>query len=66
MLLAATSFWVVGMTTCYGLAFPAGFGVTGIWIGFTVALIVYASLLIWRFDTLSRRGFMPEVAHAAA
>ncbi|MDI3470909.1 MAG: MATE family efflux pump [Pseudolabrys sp.] len=66
MLFAALSFWTIGMAACYGLAFPAGLGVTGIWIGFTVSLIVYASLLIWRFDLLSRRGFMPEVAHAPA
>jgi MATE family multidrug resistance protein len=66
MLFAALSFWAIGMAACYGLAFPAGLGVTGIWIGFTIALVVYASLLIRRFDLLSRRGFMPEVAHAPA
>jgi MATE family multidrug resistance protein len=33
----------------------------GIWIGFTVGLGVYATLLVWRFNALTRRGYMPAV-----
>ncbi|MGI8526500.1 MAG: hypothetical protein ACR2K5_10065 [Pseudolabrys sp.] len=61
---AAGSFWLVGFVACYTLAFPLRLGVNGVWIGFTIGLLVYAVLLIWRFDALTRRGFMPALAHA--
>jgi MATE family multidrug resistance protein len=57
---AAVSFWAVGFATSYTLAFPGGLAAIGIWIGFTVGLGVYAALLVWRFDALTRRGSMPE------
>jgi MATE family multidrug resistance protein len=66
MLIAALSFWLVGFTTCYLLGFPARLGVTGVWIGFTISIALYAGLLVWRFNALSRSGFMPEVADASA
>lgn len=66
MLFAAMSFWVVGFATSYTLAFPARLGAVGIWIGFTVGLGVYAMLLVWRFNALTRRGYMPAApGHAA-
>lgn len=61
MIFAAVSFWVVGFATSYTLAFPAGLGAVGIWIGFTVGLGVYALLLVWRFNLLTLRGYMPAV-----
>lgn len=61
MIFAAISFWLVGFTASYALAFPAGLGAVGIWIGFTVGLGLYAALLVWRFDALTRRGYMPVV-----
>lgn len=64
MIFAATSFWLVGFTACYILGFPIGLGVIGIWMGFTGCLLLYAVLLTWRFDTLTRCGYMPAVAHA--
>jgi multidrug resistance protein, MATE family len=64
MLFAAASFWLVGLSTCYMLAFPAGLGVIGIWAGFTISIALYAGLLVWRFNALTRGGYMPEVAHA--
>lgn len=64
MLFAAASFWVVGFTSCYTLAFYAGHGVTGIWTGFTIGLVLYAGLLVWRFARLTHRGYMPEAPHA--
>jgi MATE family multidrug resistance protein len=60
LVFAAVSFWAVGFATSYTLAFPAGLAAIGIWIGFTVGLGVYATLLVWRFDALTRRGSMPE------
>jgi MATE family multidrug resistance protein len=64
MLFAALSFWVVGFTCCYALAFHWGFGVTGIWAGFTIGLLLYAVLLVWRFAVLARRGVMPAAPQA--
>jgi MATE family multidrug resistance protein len=64
MVIAAISFWLIGFVSCYVLAFPLHLGVNGIWIGFTVGLLVYAVLLLWRFDALTRRGFLPDMVHA--
>jgi MATE family multidrug resistance protein len=59
MIFAAISFWVVGFSTSYGLAFPARLEAVGIWIGFTVGLGLYALLLVLRFNALTRHGYMP-------
>ena len=59
LLFAAVSFWVVGFATSYTLAFLARMEAVGIWIGFTVGLGLYALLLVWRFNALTRRGYMP-------
>jgi len=64
MLLAAFSFWVVGFGALYVLAFPLKFGVTGVWIGFTIGLIVYCALLVTRFHRLTARGYIPDAPHA--
>ena len=61
MAIAAFSFWLIGFVACYVLAFPLHLGVDGVWIGFTISLAVYAVLLLWRFEALTRRGFMPAM-----
>ena len=67
MIFAAVSFWVIGFATSYTLAFPAGLEAIGIWMGFTVGLGVYALLLVWRFNLLTLRGYMPATpGHAAS
>ncbi|MCW5692000.1 MAG: MATE family efflux transporter [Pseudolabrys sp.] len=67
LVFAAISFWVIGFATSYGLAFPAGLAAIGIWIGFTVGLGVYALLLVWRFNALTRHGYLPDLpGHAHA
>ena len=73
LVLAAISFWLVGFVCAYALGFPVGLGAYGIWIGLTIGLMVYASLLVWRFHHLTARGHLPELAtrdgsplHAAA
>jgi MATE family multidrug resistance protein len=53
MLFAAVSFWLVGFTAAYALAFPLGFGVIGIWIGFSLSVVTFAVLLVWRFNKLT-------------
>jgi MATE family multidrug resistance protein len=59
MIFAAFSFWVVGFTASYTLAFAAEFGAVGVWMGFTLGLGVYSVLLVLRFNALTRRGYMP-------
>jgi MATE family multidrug resistance protein len=61
MLYAALSFWVVGFTSAYALAFPLDFGVFGVWIGFAVSLWLFAALLTVRFRNLAMRGYLPAV-----
>jgi MATE family multidrug resistance protein len=64
LLLAATSFWVIGFVASYGLAFPAGMGAPGVWIGFSLGLATYAILLVWRFHALTGRHYLPAVPSA--
>jgi multidrug resistance protein, MATE family len=61
MAFAAISFWLIGFTSAYGLAFPAGLGAIGIWIGFSIAVGTFATLLVWRFHSLTGRGYLPSV-----
>jgi MATE family multidrug resistance protein len=56
MLFAALSFWLIGFPSAYGLAFAAGLGAIGIWIGFSIAVGTFAVLLVWRFHRLSEDG----------
>jgi MATE family multidrug resistance protein len=64
MLFAAFSFWVIGFGALYALAFPFKLGVTGVWTGFTIGLIVYCILLVTRFHLLTARGYLPEAPKA--
>ena len=59
MLYAALSFWGVGFTTAYALAFWWDLGVYGVWIGFSLALWLFALLLTVRFGNLTARGYLP-------
>jgi MATE family multidrug resistance protein len=53
MLFAAVSFWAIGFTCAYGLAFPGGLGAVGIWIGFSSGIAIFAALLVFRFHALT-------------
>ena len=53
-LFAAFGFWVVGFVSAWLLAFNIGWSAAGIWIGLSIGLAVYASLLVWRFKILDR------------
>jgi multidrug resistance protein, MATE family len=61
MLFAAVSFWLIGFTAAYGLAFWAGLGAIGIWIGFSLSVATHATLLIWRFHWLTARSYLPAL-----
>jgi multidrug resistance protein, MATE family len=61
MLYAGVSFWLIGFTSAYMLAFRWDLGAVGIWIGFSLAVFTFAALLTWRFHVLTRRRYLPEV-----
>jgi len=64
LLFAAVCFWAIGFSACWGLGFTLGYGPTGIWIGLSIGLMVYAVLLIRRFHLLTKRGYLPDLATA--
>jgi MATE family multidrug resistance protein len=65
LLIAVFSFWVVGFVASYGFGFPLGLGPVGVWIGLSVGTGIYALLLLWRFNALTKAGYMPAVPGAA-
>ncbi|WP_292327134.1 MATE family efflux transporter, partial [Mesorhizobium sp.] len=55
MVLAIVSYWLVGFTGAYVLAFPLKYGGIGIWVGFVAGLAVAAVSLNTGFVVLVRR-----------
>ena len=53
LLFAAISYWLIGFTSAYGLAFWTDLGAVGVWIGLSCGTAVYAVLLILRFRRLA-------------
>lgn len=49
MVIAAVSYWLVGLPTGYGLGFIGGFGGIGIWLGLVFGLTAAAAALHIRF-----------------
>jgi MATE family multidrug resistance protein len=49
------AYWFVGLPVAEVLAFRAGMGPVGLWVGLSAGLIVVAILLTWRFHRLTRR-----------
>ena len=62
LLFSIISFWLVGFTAAYLLAFHFGFGAQGIWIGLSLSVIVYGVLLISRLLILLNRSNLPVFA----
>lgn len=56
MIIAAISYWVVGLPTAYCLAFVFGFGPAGLWLGLVVGLSLAALFLLLRFWRGLARG----------
>jgi len=50
-------YWLAGMPLAYLLCFPLHWGVRGIWVGLTVALILIGSglVLIWRLRSTGQK-----------
>jgi MATE family multidrug resistance protein len=54
LLLAAVSYWLIGIPCSYVLAFPLGYGGVGLWLGLVVGLACASGSLMWRFWRLVR------------
>jgi MATE family multidrug resistance protein len=65
LLFAAVSFWAIGFTGCWLFGFTFGLGAYGIWIGLSIGIVAYAVLLIWRFQRLTARRYLPDIVGAA-
>jgi MATE family, multidrug efflux pump len=65
LLFAVISYWLIGFTSAYGLAFWTPLGAVGVWIGLSCGTAVYAALLMLRFRLLTHRLqlAMPAAAH---
>lgn len=49
MWIASFAYWAVGIPTSWFLAFRAGLGGTGLWLGLVIGLVIASALLMWRF-----------------
>ncbi|WP_134678467.1 MATE family efflux transporter [Paracoccus ravus] len=56
MVIAAISYWLVGIPVAYGLAFALGLGPKGLWLGLVAGLTVASVLLMRRFWRGHARG----------
>lgn len=54
-IIAFFAYWIIGLPAGYFLAFHAGVGPMGVWIGLLIALIIASGLLTLRFHILSKR-----------
>lgn len=63
MFITVLAYWGVGMPVGWFLAFRAGFGARGMWIGLIAGLSVAAVLLFLRFRRQAARGRWQAVAH---
>ena len=50
MMAAAICYWALGLPLGYYLAFPLGWGASGLWVGLSASLIAMGSFLVltWR------------------
>ena len=54
MLFAAVGYWAVGFPSCILIGFGLGWGGVGVWAGLALALMVVATLMVGRFERLTR------------
>jgi MATE family multidrug resistance protein len=55
LLFAAISYWLIGFSAAYALAFFTPLGPLGVWIGLSLGTVVHATLLTLRFHRLADR-----------
>jgi len=60
MIIAAICYWPIGLTAAYVLAFPLGYGGTGVWAGLVIGLAVASVCLTWRFANRERLGLLSQ------
>jgi len=60
LIMALVGFWIIGFVSAYVLAFSAGYGPVGIWVGLSLGLTVFAVLVMGRFHLLTRRRYLPS------
>jgi MATE family multidrug resistance protein len=53
MVIAAVSYWVVGVPISYVLGFGLGFGGVGVWLGLAIGLAFAGVFMMWRFWRIS-------------
>ena len=56
MVIAALSYWAIGVPASYGLGFGLGLGGVGVWLGLAAGLACAAVFMQARFWTFSARG----------
>ena len=56
MIIAAISYWVIGVPVSYLFGFTMGWGGVGIWLGLAVGLAFAAVFMLARFWTVSGRN----------
>jgi len=69
MWIASLGYWGFGIGGGWLLAFPLGFGPEGLWWGLAGGLTVTGTLLLWRFNRLSKAvvdGDLPDLLDAVA
>ncbi len=55
MLAHLAGYWLIGLPVAYLLCYPAHWGVSGIWVGLTVALVVIGCALLFSWHRRARR-----------
>lgn len=60
MIIAALSYWGIGVPASYVLGFPLGLGGVGVWLGLALGLALAGILLLWRFWRRSGRGLAAQ------
>ena len=65
LVIAGISFWLVGFSGAWMFGFTLGLGAYGIWLGLSLGIAVFALLLIWRFQRLTARHYLPAISPAA-
>ena len=56
LILAAVSYWVIGIPISYVLAFPLGLAGVGLWLGLVIGLVAAGGSLMARFWVLAPKG----------
>ncbi|HEY9815930.1 MAG TPA: MATE family efflux transporter, partial [Candidatus Obscuribacterales bacterium] len=63
MVFSFVSYWCIGLTSGYWLAFRWNLGGVGLWLGLLIAVAIAAVVFIWRFQTLTLNRSQTECLH---